>query len=155
MLNRCFYCVLGLAASLAFGTVAAGQDAAPAPASLSTNLLMDEELAKPDAIKIDPALLTPPEDADADGYTVSGNVATNAGTYTATVALADPANTVWADATKVDAAAAADRGVDRPRGGTQIDVPAAYDVAVALCVVPLKDGCEAAAAVHQAVDELA
>ncbi|MBQ5367425.1 MAG: hypothetical protein IIU43_08115 [Thermoguttaceae bacterium] len=66
MLNRCFYCVLGLAASLAFGTVAAGQDAAPAPASLSTNQLMDEELAKPDAIKIDPALLTPPEDADAD-----------------------------------------------------------------------------------------
>ena len=33
------------------------------------------------------------------GYTVSGNVATNAGDYTATVMLVDPANTVWADDT--------------------------------------------------------
>ena len=30
------------------------------------------------------------------GYTLSGNTATNAGDYTATVSLADPANTVWA-----------------------------------------------------------
>jgi len=33
------------------------------------------------------------------GYTLSGNTATNAGSYTATVTLADPANAVWADDT--------------------------------------------------------
>ena len=50
--------------------------------------------------------------AAGEGYELSGNVATNAGGYTATVALADPENTVWADATEVDAAATADRTIE-------------------------------------------
>ena len=32
-----------------------------------------------------------------EGYTLEDNTATAAGSYTATVTLADPANTVWAD----------------------------------------------------------
>ena len=61
-------CVLGLAAALAFGSFAAlAQDEPKQPATLSSPLLMDEELSqsKP-ALKIDPAILTPPADATAD-----------------------------------------------------------------------------------------
>ncbi len=59
-------CVLGLAATLAFGSFAAfAQDEPKQPATLSSPLLMDEELA-PQKIKIDPAILTPPADATAD-----------------------------------------------------------------------------------------
>ena len=59
-------CVLGLAATLAFGSFAAfAQDEPKQPATLSSPLLMDEELA-PQKMKIDPAILTPPADATAD-----------------------------------------------------------------------------------------
>lgn len=68
MLKRYLPCVLGLAASLALGSVAAlAQDEAKQPESLSTTLLMDEELAPEESgFKIDPAILTPPENATAE-----------------------------------------------------------------------------------------
>lgn len=71
MTKRYLPCVLGLAASLALsGAAALAQDDAQAnqPASLSSNLLMDDELApkEEDSFVIDPAILTPPENATAD-----------------------------------------------------------------------------------------
>ncbi|MBQ9727019.1 MAG: InlB B-repeat-containing protein, partial [Kiritimatiellae bacterium] len=47
------------------------------------------------------------------GYTLSGDaVGTDAGDYTATASLADAENTVWADATEVNAAATAAKTID-------------------------------------------
>ncbi len=70
MTKRYLPCVLSLAASLALGSVAsfAQEDAPKQPASLSSNLLMDDELApkEEDSFVIDPAILTPPEGATAD-----------------------------------------------------------------------------------------
>lgn len=69
MTKRYLPCVLGLVASCALGVAANAQDEPKQqPATLSSNLLMDDELApqKEDSFVIDPAILTPPENATAD-----------------------------------------------------------------------------------------
>ncbi|MBQ3811883.1 MAG: InlB B-repeat-containing protein, partial [Kiritimatiellae bacterium] len=58
-------------------------------------------------------------------YTVSGNTGVNADDYTATVSLADPTSTVWADATAVDADATADKTIEWSIAKRPITVTAA------------------------------
>ena len=67
MFQRYLPSVLGAIASLALSAAPLfAQDEPERPASLSSNLLMDEELAPKDEFTIDPAILTPPENATAD-----------------------------------------------------------------------------------------